>query len=452
MNDNINLMVNFPKKAIRTLSFPLIINNLLLLLNTIVDGIWIAGLNVDSLIAIGFVTPLTIIIIGIGNGMCSGANSLIGRHIGANDYENASNASLHSIVLSLIASIIIPLAFMIFLKEILLSLGAGNVIDLSMQYAGIYIAGSFSVFIPFMLSAIFKAEGDIKNATYPLIASTIINIIIDPLFIYILNLKIMGAAYATVLSGTISMAILIYFLFVKKSSFLEIKLRSYKTNLKIYKDILSVGIPASFEQLAIATSTIIINFWMLTLASSLDVATYNVVWRIIALGTTPVTCIAIAVSTVAAVAYGGKNYDNLKTSLTYGIKLSTIIAITIGIIFAIFANQFAYIFSYTDSTVVINKSLILAIRILIIYVIALPAGAVSTMIFQGMGKGTLSLALTISRTLIFELIFIYIFAFLLNWKSIGVYFGLDIGMTFGSILSLSIIMYYLKKHEEYFNT
>lgn len=452
MNENINLMVNNPKKAIRTLSFPLIINNLLILLNTIVDGIWIAGLNVESLIAIGFVTPLIIIIIGIGNGLGSGANSLIGRCIGANNYENASNAALHSIVLSLIASIIIPIAFLIFLKQILLSLGAGSVINLSMHYASIYIAGSFSIFIPFMLSAIFKAEGDIKKATYPLIASTIINMIIDPLFIYILNLGIMGAACATVLSGTVSMIILIYWLIVKKSSFLEIRLSNYRTNFKIYKNILSVGIPASFEQLAIATSTIIINFWMLALSGSLDVATYNVVWRIMALGTTPVSCIAIAVSTVVAVAFGGKNFDNLKTCLTYGIKLSTIIAIAIGIIFVIFSNQFAYIFSYTDSTVVINKSLILAIRILTIYVIALPAGAVATMTFQGMGKGTLSLILTVSRTLIFELIFIYIFAFILNWGSLGVYCGLDIGMSIGSIFSLICIVYYLKKHKNYFNT
>ena len=445
MNENINLMINNPKKAIRTLSFPLIINNLLLLLNTIIDGIWITGLNVESLIAIGFVTPLTMIIIGIGNGMGSGANSLIGRCIGANNHENASNASLHSIALSLIVSVIITLTFLIFLKQILLSLGACSVINLSMQYASIYIAGSFSIFIPFMLSAIFKAEGDIKKAIYPLIVSTIINIVIDPIFIYILNLGIMGAACATVLSGTISMAILIYWLIIKKSSYLKIKLSDYRTNLKLYKDILSVGIPASFEQLAIATSTIIINFWMLTLAGTLDVGTYNVVWRIMALGTIPVTCIGIAVSTVVAVAFGGKNFDNLKTSLIYGIKLSTIIAIAIGIIFVIFSNQFAYIFSYTDSTVVINKSLIQAIRILTIYVITLPTGAVATMTFQGMGKGTLSLILTISRTLIFELIFIYIFAFILNWGSLGVYCGLDIGMSIGSIFSLICIVYYLKK-------
>lgn len=451
MDENIQLMVNFPKKAIRTLAFPLIINNLLLLLNTIVDGIWIAGLNVDSLIAIGFVTPLTIIIIGIGNGLCSGANSLIARCIGANNYENASNAALHSIILSLIASVIIPAAFLIFLRQILLSLGAGSVIDLSMQYAVIYIAGSFSVFVPFMLSAIFKAEGDIKRATYPLIVSTIINMIIDPIFIFILNLGIMGAACATVLSGTVSMVLLIYWLFVKKYSFLEIKFSGYVSNLKIYKDILTVGIPASFEQLAIATSAIIINAWMLILSSSLDVAIYNVVWRVIAIGTTPVTCIALAVSTVAGVAYGGKNYGNLKTSLYYGIKLSTIVAVIIGIFFVVFSNQLAFIFSYTESTQVLNETLSLVIIILTVYVIALPCGAVATMVFQGMGKGTISLVLTVSRTLVFELIFIYIFAFLINWGSLGVYFGLDVGMSIGSIVSLAVVTYYLKKHRDYFN-
>ena len=451
MDENINLMINFPKKAIRTLAFPLILNNLLLLLNTIVDGIWIAGLNVDSLIAIGFVTPITIIIIGIGNGLASGANSLIGRCIGVENYENASNAALHSIMLSLIASVVIPAFLLIFLRQILLSLGAASVIDLSMEYGMIYVAGSFSIFVPFMLSAVFKAEGDIKKATYPLMASTAINMIVDPVFIYAFEWGIKGAAFATVLAGTFSLLPFIYWLFIKRSSYLEVRLSDYKTNFKVYKDILTVGLPASFEQLAIATSTIIINSWMLILSSNLDVATYNVVWRVMAIGTTPVTCIAIAVSTVVAVAFGGKNYENLRTSLVYGIKLSTIIAVVIGVIFVIFAYQFAYIFSYTESTQVLIESLVFAIRILTIYVIAFPAGAVATMVFQGMGKGTYSLLLTISRTLIFELIFIYLFAFLFDYGTLGVYFGLDVGMTIGSLVSLACIILYLRRHKDYFN-
>ncbi len=451
MNENIDVIVKNPKKAIRMLALPIIISNLLILFNTIIDGIWIAGLSVDSLIAIGFVTPLTILFSGFGNGLSSGANSLIARCIGSNNYKSASNAAVHSIILSFVVSIVIPLIFLIFLKQILLIFGAGDVIDLSMQYATIYVAGSFSVFIPLIFSAIFKAQGDAKKATYPFIASAIINVFIDPIFIYILNLGMIGAALATVVAGTLSMIPLIYWLLINKSSYLEINISKYKTNFKIYKEILSVGVPASFEQVSIALSTIIINTWMLMLATANEVAIYNVVWRIIGIGTTPVVCIALAVSTVVGVAYGGKNYHNLKTSLNYGIKLSSIVAIGLGIIFAIFASQFAFIFSYTESTMVINESLTLSIRILTVYLIALPLGAIATLTFQGMGKGTSSLVLTVTRTLILELMFIYLFAFLLNWGTFGVYIGLIFGISSGSIISYLYINLYLKRHGNYFN-
>ena len=122
-----------------------------------------------------------------------------------------------------------------------------------------------------------------------------------------------------------------------------------------------------------------------------------------------------------------------------------------GIIFAIFASQFAFIFSYTESTMVINESLTLSIRILTVYLIALPLGAIATLTFQGMGKGTSSLVLTVTRTLILELMFIYLFAFLLNWGTFGVYIGLIFGISSGSIISYLYINLYLKRHRNYFN-
>ncbi len=443
MSNNIDLLMNFPEKAIRKLAFPLILTNLLFLSNNIIDGIWIAGLGADYLTGIGFVSPIILLILGFANGLNSGANSMISRCIGAKNYKNASNSAIHSIVLSIVISLFLTILLFIFIKPLLLLFGAGKVIDISMSYAIVYIGGLFSIFIAYTLSTIFKAEGDIKRATYPLLIGAILNIITTPILIYMFKLGIYGAVYSTVFSNICAMLILIYLVFIKKDSFIKIDFNNYKSNWKIYKDILYVGVPVSLEYFSIVISTIIVNIWILHIALIVDIAVYNVVWRVISIGTTSVSCIAVAVSTVAGIAYGGHNYENLKKSFYYGLKLSLLISFIISLLFFMFAGQLAYLFSYTNSSLVLNQSLVLAIRILVIYQFIVPLGMVSSMTFQGMGKGNISFLITISRTLIFELIFIYLLIFILHMGIPGVYIGLDCGMFVGSLLGFVFTAYYI---------
>ena len=104
--EKIDLIVNHPKKAINKLALPIIISNLFMMLNNIIDGVWVAGLGPDALAAVGFVTPLFLAMVGFANGLGAGSNSLIARYIGAEDYQNAGNSAIHSIMLSIIVTII----------------------------------------------------------------------------------------------------------------------------------------------------------------------------------------------------------------------------------------------------------------------------------------------------------------------------------------------------------
>ena len=259
--------------------------------------------------------------VGLANGLGAGSNSLIARCIGAEDYHGAGNSAIHSIMLSIIVTIIATIVILIILKPLLLMIGAGDVIDASMAYGSIVILGIFSIFLPAMMAAIFRSNGEIKRASYPLMFTGIINMILDPIFIYVLNWGVAGAALATVIAGTIPMLLMIYWMFVKRDSFLEVKMSEYKTNLTIYKDILIVGIPASLEQFIISFVSILMNYWLTLLSGTIAVAAYTATWRLIALGISPSLGIGIAALTVGGAAYGAKNYENLKTALTYGAKL-----------------------------------------------------------------------------------------------------------------------------------
>ena len=446
----IDLIVNHPKKAINKLALPIIISNLFMTLNNIIDGIWVAGLGPESLAAVGFVTPLFFAFVGIANGLGAGSNSLIARCIGAEKYHDAGNSAIHSIMLCFIATAISTVVILIILKPLLLMMGAGEVIDYALSYGYIVLGGVFSLFIPAMLAAIFRSQGEIERASYPLMLTAIINMILDPIFIYVIGWGVTGAAIATVLAATLAMLPMIYWMFYKKDSFLEIKLSEYKRDLSIYKEILVVGIPASLEQFILSFVSILMNYWLTLLSGTVAVAAYTATWRLISIGISPLIGIGVAALTVGGAAYGARNLDNLKTALNYGVKLGLISSAIICSFFFIFAEPLSFIFSYSASSAVLSDRVVEALRILCFFILFMPLGILAGNIFQSMGKGTMSLILTILRTFILEVLFAGLFAFIFDLADIGIYMGIVCGMAFGSILGYVYINYYLRKHKSYF--
>lgn len=448
--EEIDLIVNHPKKAINKLALPIIISNLFMTLNNIIDGVWVAGLGPEPLAAVGFVMPLFFAFVGVANGLGAGANSLIARCIGAEKYHEAGNSAIHSIMLCFIVTAISTVLILIILKPILLIMGAGDVMDYALAYGYIVLGSVFSLFIPAMLAAIFRSQGEIERASYPLMLTAIINMILDPIFIYVIGWGITGAAIATVLAATLAMLPMIYWMFVKKDSFLEIRLSEYKRNLSIYKDILVVGIPASLEQFILSSVSILMNYWLALLSGTIAVAAYTATWRLVAIGISPLIGIGVAALTVGGAAYGARNLENLKTALFYGAKLGLISSAIICSIFFVFAEPLSFIFSYSSSSEVLSARVVEALRILCFFIVLMPIGIVAGNIFQSMGKGTISLILTIVRTFILEVLLAGLFSFIFDLADIGIYMGVVLGMSLGSIIAFVYVNYYLKKHESYF--
>ena len=116
VTSNLKSITGDPKKAINKLAFPMILSMLLMSLNNVVDSIWVSGLGAGPLAAVGFVSPIFMILVGFGNGIGAGANSLISRFIGAKNYKEANNTVIHTIILSIILSILFPVVILLFLE------------------------------------------------------------------------------------------------------------------------------------------------------------------------------------------------------------------------------------------------------------------------------------------------------------------------------------------------
>ena len=445
---NIEMITGDPKRAIRKLAWPMMLSMLLIMLYNLADSVWVAGLGADALAAIGFITPLFMVLIGLGNGIGAGANSLIARNIGANDFKGANNAGLHAILLSVIVSVIFTVLIEVFMVQILQFMGAGDTIGYAMDYSYIIFGFLFVFVYSGVASAIFRSEGDMKRATIAIAVTAIMNIILDPIFIYVLNLGISGAAWATVISASTSCIVMSYWIWGKNDLYLDLSFKNFDYSSRIMIDTLQVAIPSTLENIIFSALAVIVNSMLVLAADTTAVAVYTASMRIVQMAMIPLIGIGTAVLTVAGVAYGAHNHKNLKTAHSYSIKLGFLFSIVIGIVMYIFSSQIAGIFSYTSASAAMAPEIATAISVLTLFVLAIPHGIMSSMMFQGVGKGIYSLIITLLRSLILESVFAYLFCFIFGWGLVGIYAGVVFGCFVGGTVGYIWAKIFIKRFEK----
>ncbi|KZX12105.1 MATE family efflux transporter [Methanobrevibacter filiformis] len=433
--DRVELMKKDPKKALRNFAWPMMLTMIIFIGNSLVNIIWVSGIGISAVAAVGFVAPLYTIIVGMGQGLGAGTISLIARSIGEENKKKVDNVALHSLLITLIASIIISSLFLFFLKDILLLIGAGTVLKLSMDYGSIIFLGALPLLLSVTISNLLRAEGDMKRATYAMISISLLNMILDPIFIYALNMGVTGAALSTVLASFISLIVMVYWILMKQDSYISFKLKNFHFSMDIIKDTLNVALPTSLEEFMMSLSAVGTNAILAMVAGSSAVAVYTIGWQVITLGVIPAVSIESATLAISGVAIGAKNYINLEMISNYGIKLGVVLGAVLTVIIFIFAPNIAQLFAYSTSNGLIASQIEYFIRILSPFFIVLPFGIISTAIFQGAGKGVTSLILNSTRDILLTLTFSYILGVLLGFGEIGVYWGILTGVTLGSIIN-----------------
>lgn len=431
VDKRVAMITGEPKKAIRTLSLPMITSMFLMMAYNLADSIWVAGLGPNSLAALGFITPIFMMVVGLGNGLGAGANSLISRCIGADNKKGADNAAMHSIILTLIFSSILTIFILISLKDILLAMGAGGSLNQALQYGQIVFGGLIFLIFSSVASGILRAEGDVNRPMYAMATTAILNIILDPIFIYYLGLGVSGAAIATVISAIISSVLLLYWLLLKRDTYVSLSQKDFKANWKVIKNILSVSLPASAEFFVMSILGIVINIMLVITGGTDAVAVYTAGWRIVMIAMIPAIGIGTAAITIAGAAYGSRKYDNISIALNYSSKLAIGIAVITGLIIYIFASNIANIFAYSSESAFMAPSITAFLHVMCFFLIIVPLGISASSIFQGMGKGLTSLILTIIRELLFISVFAYLMAFTWGLGEYGIWWGIVIGAAFG---------------------
>ena len=443
--EGVKALLGDPKKAIIKLAVPMILAMSVQTIYNLVDAIWVSGLGADALAAVGFVFPIFFIAMALSTGLGMGAGSAISRRIGAKDKEGADNVAVHSLIITLLLAVAFTIPLFVFAENIFVLIGAGKTVGLTVDYGQIIFAGSIFIFFTSVSNAILRGEGDAKRAMYAMVLGAGLNIILDPILIYVLDMGIAGAAWATVISLAITSAIMLNWLLFKRDTYVSFKFSDFKFDKSIIKDIFRVGLPSSFSQLSMSITMIIMNIIIVMVSSTDGVAIYSTGWRVASMAVLPIMGVATALISVSGAAFGSNSFNKVNISYRYAIKIGLAIETIIAVLTFIFAPQIAAVFTQSESAAHIAPDLIIFLRIIALFYPMISFGMLSSAVFQGMGKGVNALIVTILRTVILTPLFTVLFAFNLNLGLIGVWWGVVAANIIGPVIAFSWARLYIAR-------
>ena len=407
----LNKFLSNPAKALWSLAIPIMAGMGIQTFYNIVDMIFIGQLGGEAITGIAFNMPLFFLALGLTMGLGTGVTSSIARFIGKDDKSGADNCAEHAIAIAFFISLFLSITIILLGERILFLFGAsGTILSLAWDYLQVMCIGiPFMVFSGFFRS-ILAGEGDMKLPMMVAGLGTILNIILDPIFIFTLGFGVAGAAWATTISQLIVFVIFIFMLFVKDHAYVKFQLRDFSLSKYILIDIIKVGLPASVSMIVMSAGQLIFNRMLATFSTD-AVAAYQVGGRIDMVVFLPIFGIASALTTMVGMYYGANEIDKIRYITKYGISRAFIITSIGSILLYIFAPVIISVFT---NEIVIKNIAVDYLRVISLLFPFISIGLTIGRILQGIGLGMPSLIITTIRVIGVAGPLAYYFIYILN--------------------------------------
>ncbi|MBU5299420.1 MATE family efflux transporter [Clostridium sporogenes] len=352
-NKKMELLGSAPiPKALLAMGLPIMIGMMINALYNLVDAYFVGGLGTSQMGAISVAFPLGQVVVGLGLLFGNGASSYISRLLGYGDKETANKVASTALYSSIFVGAVIIICTIIFLNPLLKLLGATeSILPYAITYTSIYVISSIFNVFNVTMNNIVASEGAAKTTMCALLTGAILNIILDPIFIYVLDLGVAGAAIATAISQIVSTLVYLGYVLRKKSVF-SFSIKECCFSKEIMSEILKIGIPTLVFQLLTSLSITLINMQAKEYGDSV-IAGMGAVTRIISMGSLMVFGFIKGFQPIAGYSYGAKKYERLYEAIRTSIKWSTIFCAIFGLIMALFPTKIISQFT-TDDMELIN--------------------------------------------------------------------------------------------------
>lgn len=443
-NNKMELLGNAPiPKALMALGVPIMIGMLINALYNLVDAYFVGGLGESPMGAISIVFPLGQVVVGLGLMFGNGAASYLSRLLGRGDRDTANKVASTALYSSVIIGAVIIIFAAIFLKPILFLLGATDtIIPYAVAYARIYVISCIFNVFNVTMNNIVSSEGAAKTTMCALLLGAVLNIGLDPVFIYVFDMGVVGAAIATAISQLVSTLVYVAYVFRKKSAF-SFSIRNFNPSKQILIEILKIGVPTLTFQLLTSLSIALINRAANGYGDAV-IAGMGAVTRITSMGTLVVFGFLKGFQPIAGFSYGAKNFARLREAIKTSILWSTCFCVVVGLLMIIFPEQIISQFANGNAKMlsVGQKSLMangLSFFLFGFY-------TVYSSLFLALGKGTAGFVLGACRQ---GICFVPVILFLpIVWGMNGILYAQPIADVLSAIITIFMAIHLHKELEK----
>ena len=341
-------------KKITFFALPIFLGNLFQQMYNTADSLIVGNfLGSNALAAVSSSGSLIFLLIGFLSGIAIGAGVVISRYFGARDDENVQIAIHTTAALGLVAGVLMTLVGVLLSPQILVWMGTPDVVmGESLTYLQIYFMGSLGSVMYNIFVGTLQAMGDSKHPLYYLIASSIVNVVLDILFIAVFHAGVGGAALATIISQFLS-AFLCMFRLMKNKGCEKLYLRKIRFNWEMLKQIVRFGLPSGVQNSIIALANVVVQS-NINSFGEMAMAGVGAFSKIEGFGFLPITSFTMAMTTFISQNLGAKQHERAKQGARFGIFMTALLAELIGVVVFIFAPQLIAAFDSNPEVVAIG--------------------------------------------------------------------------------------------------
>ncbi len=430
-------------------SVPAAIGILVMSLNVLVDSIFVGNwIGPIAIAAINVVLPVSFFIGALGMAIGVGGSSIISRALGSNLKEKALKTFGNQITLTFFVTAIFVCFGLFYVDELIPAFGGkGTIFEPAKVYYIIVLYGVPLLGFSMMGSSVIRAEGKPKFAMIALILPSIGNLLMDYIFIYILDWGMSGAAWATTFAYLLSCGYVFYF-FVSKNSELKIKLSHLKIDNTILKEIGSLGFVTLSRQAVVSIIYLLMNNILFNLGGEAMVAVYAIIGRMLMFAFFPVFGITQGFLPIAGYNYGAEKWDRVRESINTAIKYAAVLATIVFLGLMLFPEAIASLFLSDNPNLsaadIATNAFVMehapnAIRWVFAATPIIAIQLIGAAYFQAIGKAVPALLLTLMRQGFF---FIPLIIILPNFLGeLGVWISFPIS----DVLATIVTGYYLRE-------
>ena len=432
-------------KLLLKLSIPTVIAQLINMLYNVVDRIYIGHIPGEGSLAltgVGVCMPIIMIVTAFAALISSGGAPRASICMGKQDNKSAEQILGNCFSLQIAVSIVLTVVLLIWNKDLLMAFGASkNTLGYATDYMRIYALGTLFVQLTLGMNAFITAQGFTTTSMVSVLIGAICNITLDPVFIFVFNMGVKGAALATVLSQAISTMWVVVFLSGKKTQ-LHLRKKYMGLKPKIFLPCVALGLATFIMQASESVVTVCFNSSLLHYGGDIAVGAMTILTSVMQFAMLPLQGIAQGSQPIASYNYGAKNADRVKktfrllviTCLTY----STLLWATVQIIPKVFVSIFT-----SDAKLVAFTAPMLKIYLGGLFLFGIQIACQIT--FTSLGKAVNSIIVAVVRKFVLLLPLIYIMPHVVSNPTIGVYMAEPIADIIAVLFTSVLFTFQFKK-------